>query len=71
LRLIKGLIRGSIVSEELESQIEIWIEEPGKGLFKNIKSNEIITRMELNHKKLGVRCLRIIMVDFSEVIKTF
>ena len=68
LRLIKGLIRGSITSVEPTSQIEIWIEEPGKDLFKNIQSGKILTREELDKRKLNGGNSKLIVMEFKKEI---
>jgi len=65
LRLIKGLIRGSITSVEPTSQIEIWIEEPGKNLFKNIQSGKTLTREELKRWDLKCGSLKSIVMEFA------
>ena len=64
LRLIKDLMSGKIIPEELKKEVEIWIQSPGKDFFKNIKSGETLTSEELKSRKIALGSTRLIMVEF-------
>jgi hypothetical protein len=65
LKVIKGLISGFIKPEEIKSEVQIWMQEIGKELFRNIKSEETLTRKELDEYLLTSRNKsRIIIVEF-------
>jgi hypothetical protein len=64
LAIIKRLIGGSIAHEELKKDVEIWMQESGKDLYKNIKSEETLTRVQLIERRLLFGKSRLIMLEF-------
>lgn len=65
LRLIKQLIKGTVKPEELKSEIEIWMRVIDKEIFKNIKSEETLTLVELNKRELAVGVSKLIKVVYE------
>lgn len=64
LATIKGLIIGSITPNELKRDIEVWIQEKGLNTFRKSKSEETLTRDELNNRELIIGKSKLIKVEF-------
>jgi len=64
IRLIKGLLRGTIALKELaESETEVWIQVFETETYKHFKTGEIITKSNLKIREGLNR--RIIRMDFA------
>jgi len=63
IRLIKGLMLGSIELEELkEPEVEVWIQVVGTDSYKHFKREEILSKLELASRENLNR--KIIRMDF-------
>ena len=63
IRLIKGLIRGSIEPDELLApEVEVWFQLIGSNLYKHSTSGETATVYDLQKRERISR--KIIRVDF-------
>jgi hypothetical protein len=66
LRQIKGLLNGTISRDEIKCGVEIWIQELGKDSFRNIKSEETLTRDDLKRRELRVGSSKMIVMMFAK-----
>jgi hypothetical protein len=65
IRLIKGLLLGTIELEELaEQEIEVWIQVIGTDLCKHFKTGEILPKSDLSSRERLNK--KIISVEFVE-----
>jgi hypothetical protein len=65
IRLIKGLLLGTIELEELtEPEIEVWIQVFRTDLYKHFKTEETLSKLELVARENLNR--KIIRMDFVE-----
>lgn len=65
IRLIRGLISGTIELEEFEEpKIEVWIQVIGADSYKNFKTEEILAKSELVNRERVKR--KIIRMDFVQ-----
>lgn len=63
IRLIRGLILGTIELEEFEEpEIEVWIQVIETDLYKHFKTEEIISKLEIVARENLSR--KIITMDF-------
>ena len=52
IRLIKGLLRGTIEFEDTaKPEVEIWIQEIGTDYYKHFKTEEIAKRIDLERRE--------------------
>ena len=63
IRIIKGLLLGTIELEELsEPKIEVWIQVIGTDSYKHFKTEEILSKLEIVARENLNR--KIIRMDF-------
>jgi hypothetical protein len=66
LRLIRGLVLGSINPLGLKGEVEVWMQQPDKTGFKNIKSGEISDLGILKQRESLFGSSRLIIVEFQK-----
>lgn len=64
LKLIKSILNGSVNSIELKKDVEVWIQEPGKDLFTDVKSGKILTRQDLDRHILKFTSQKFVKMEF-------
>jgi hypothetical protein len=70
IRLIKGLLLGTIELEELaEQEIEVWIQVIGTDLYKHFKTEEILSNLEIAvRENLNRKVIRINFVKGKTIL---
>lgn len=70
IRLIKGLLGGTIELEELaEPEIEVWIQVTGTDLYKHFKTGEILPKSDLSSReKLNKKIIRLEFVEGKTIL---
>lgn len=70
IRLIKGLLLGTIELEELtEPEIEVWIQVIGTDSYRHFKSGESLTKSDLSgREKLNKKIIRMDFVAGKTIL---
>lgn len=70
IRLIRGLISGTIELEELqEPEIQVWIQVIGADLYKHFRTDEILSKLELvNREGLNRKIIRLDFVMGKNIL---
>ena len=64
LRKIRGLISGYVNPELLKNEIEVWIQDYQTDTFRRVKSEETLTREEINKRESKIENSKLIKVEF-------
>jgi hypothetical protein len=70
IRLVKGLLLGTIELEELtEPEIEVWTQVIGTDSYKHFKTEEILSKLELvNREGLNRKIIRMDYVEGKTIL---
>ena len=64
MKLIRGLVSGSISPNILKREVEVWIQEPKNDKFKNIKSENVLNLRELKERESLIGSSRLVIVEY-------
>jgi hypothetical protein len=64
IKLIRGLVNGSVSPIELKRGIEVWVQQIGTNIYHNYVSNETSTFEVLKERESIIGDSRLIVVQF-------